>query len=146
MRPTRRPVLAATVAVLLVGCAPAPHDRPDAAASLRETADARWPVLPPTVGPPDDAPEVVSTRPTKRSAGGETVGIEQAAGDAVIALLDDEQLTVFDLTVHQLDNNTVKVEVLHGTGRGYPHASHYRLTLTATDDGGWRPDHIVVAP
>ena len=150
MRPTCQQPIAAVcftvVAVLLAGCTPDPHDRPATTARSQVSAGvaAGWPAPPPGAVPADDVPHRASGRRRDEADGG---GIEQAATDTVTALFDDEQLTVFDLTVHPAGDHTVEVEVLHGTGRGHPQLSRYQLTYTRIPDaGGWQVEHITVAP
>ena len=137
----------AVVAALLAGCTPDPHDRPATTARSKVPAGvaADWPAPPPGADPDDDGPDRSSGRRWDEADGDGWGGIEQAATDTVTALFDDEQLTVFDLTVHPAGDGTVEVEVLHGTGRGYPQLSRYQLTLTDTPRG-WQPDELVVAP
>ena len=148
MRPTCHQPIAvvcfAVVAVLLAGCTPEPNDRPATAARSQVSAGVAvgWPAPPPGADPGDDRPDRPPSRRWDEADGG---GIEQAATDTITALFDDEQLTVFDLTVHPAGDHTVEVEVLHGTGRGYPQLSRYQLTYTDTPRG-WQPDEIVVAP
>ena len=150
MHPTCQPPIAVVcftiVAVLLAGCTPESNDRPAAATRSKVPAGVAvgWPAPPPGAGPADDVPDRASGRPWDEADGG---GIEQVATDTVTALFDDEQLTVFDLTVHPAGDHTVEVEVLHGTGRGYPQLSRYQLTYTRLpDDGGWQVEQITVAP
>ena len=132
------------VAVLLAGCTPDTHDRPATTARSKVPAGVAvgWPAPPPGDGPADEVPDRASGRTWDEADGG---GIGQVATDTVTALFDDEQLTVFDLTVHPVGDDMVEVEVLHGTGRGYPQLSRYQLTLTDTPRG-WQPDELVVAP
>ena len=148
MRPTRQhPAVAVLAAVLLAGCTPDPNDRPATTARSNVSAGVAvdWPAPPPGAGPADDGPDRSSSRLWHQADRYEWGGIEQVATDTVTALFDDEQLTVFDLTVHPAGDDTVEVEVLHGTGRGYPQLSRYQLTLTDTPRG-WQPDELVVAP
>lgn len=153
MRPTCQQPIAVmcftVVAVLLASCTPDPNDRPATADRSPVSAGvaAGWPAPPPDADPADDEPDRLSGRPWDEADGGGWGGIEQAATDTIIALFDDEQLTVFDLTVHPAGDDTVEVEVLHGTGRGYPQLSRYQLTYTRIpDDGGWQVEQITVAP
>ena len=138
------------VAVLLAGCAPDPHDRPATTARSQVSAGVAvgWPAPPPIADPAaDDGPDRSSGRRWHQADTGGWGGIEQVATDTVTALFDDEQLTVFDLTVHPAGDDTVEVEVLHGTGRGYPQLSRYQLTYTRIPDaGGWQVEQITVAP
>ena len=150
MRPTCQQPIAVVcftvVAVLLASCTPDAHDRPTTTARSNVSAGvaADWPAPPPRADPANDRPDRSSGRRWHQADAG---GIEQAATDTVTALFHDEQLTVFDLAVHLAGDHTVEVEVLHGTGRGYPQLSRYQLTYTRLpDDGGWQVEHITVAP
>ena len=151
MRPTCQQPIAVVcftvVAALLASCTPDPNDRPTTTDRSKVSAGVAvgWPAPPPGADPADDVPDRSSNRRWDEADEGGWGGIEQAATDTVIALFDDEQLTVFDLTVHPAGDDSVEGEVLHGTGRGYPQLSRYQLTLTDTPRG-WQPDALVVAP
>ena len=74
---------------------------------------------------------------------------EASAADAVLQLVEDEDLLVLDLNSNVMASAegtaTVEVQVLYGTGRSYPHEETYLVRLME-DAGSWAVTDVEVAP
>jgi len=131
MRPTSGSATA-VIAALALACTAPPHDTPTAP---RPTPGATHTLpaapAPPGLEPAGDGPDRTAARPT---AGLVRPHAEQAAVEAIIARLEDEQLLALalDTSMEQPapDRAQVTARVLYGTGQGHPTEAVYTVELT----------------